>query len=111
MNNNTKIIHEFYYVVGHKDFHSHYKLTVDRETEKMLYGDSLNNEGKAYGRFAVKKSNLNVVQTIIDRKYGTVYKIQIEENLKTDARMKAENIVYNYLLEIAEKFKAATKED
>ena len=111
MNNNTKIIHEFFYVVGFTDFSRYYQLVVDRETDKMLYGDAFYEGVEKCGRFAVNKNNLNEIQEVIDRKYGTVYKIQIEENLKTDARMKAESIVYNYLLEIAEKFKAATKED
>lgn len=111
MDNNTKIIYEFYYVVGHEDFHSHCELAVDRETEKMLYGDALNNEGNAYGRFAIKKNNLNVIQVIIDRKYGIVYRIQIEENDKETARIKAKEIVYNYLFELAEKFKNYCKEN
>lgn len=111
MDNNKKVIHEFYYIVGYAGFHSHYKLMVDRETEKMLYGDALNNKGNAYGRFAIKKSNLNEVQKIIDRKYGTVYKVQIEENEKETARLIAKDIIYNYLFEIAERFKNYKKED
>ena len=111
MDNNTKIIHEFFYVVGFTDFSRYYQLVVDKETEKMLYGDAFYEGVEKCGRFAVNKNNLNEIQEVVDRKYGTVYKIQIEENLKTDARMKAESIVYNYLLEIAEQFKAATKED
>ena len=105
MDNNTKIIHEFYYVVGHVNFHSCYKLVVDRETEKMLYGDALNNEGNAYGRFAIKKENLNKVQKMADRKYGTVYKVQVEENERETARLIAKDIIYNYLFQIAEQFK------
>lgn len=111
VNTNTKVIYEFYYVVGHANFHSHYELIVERETEKMLYGDALNNEGNAYGRFAIKKSNLNEVQKIIDRKYGTVYKVQIEENEKETARLKAKDIVYNYLFQVAERFKNYKRED
>lgn len=105
MDTNTKVIHELYYIVGHKDFASHYKLVVDKETEKMLYGDALNNSGNAYGRFAIKKSNLNEVQKIIDRKYGLVYKILIETNKKEDACIQARSIIYNYLLKIADDFK------
>lgn len=111
MSAETKVIHEFFYVVGHADFHSYYKLIVDRETEKMLYGDALNNEGNAYGRFAIKKNNLNQVYKIIDRKYGTVYKVQIEENEKETARLIAKDIIYNYLFEIAERFKNYKRED
>lgn len=101
----AKVVYEFYYIVGQADFHSCYKLIVDRETEKMLYGDALNNEGNAYGRFAIKKNNLNQVYKIIDRKYGTVYKVQIKENEKETARLIAKDIIYNYLFEITERFK------
>lgn len=104
MGNNTKIIHEFFYVVGHKDFDSHYKLAVDRETKKMLYGDALNDEGKAYGRFAVKKSNLNKVQVCVDRKYGLVYKVQMNESNEQKARLEANNIISNHLRNIADQF-------
>jgi hypothetical protein len=104
MSNNTKIIYEFYYVVGHEDFASYYKLAVDRETEKMLYGNALNNEGNVYGRFAIKKSNLNEVQEIIDRKYGIVYKIQIDEANEQQARLEAYHIISNHLCNIAEQF-------
>ena len=111
MDSNTKLIYEFYYVVGRKDFHSYCKLAVDRETEKMLYGDALNNEDEVYGRFAIKKENLDKVQKVVDRKYGTVYKVQVKENEKETARLKAKDIVYNYLFQIAEDFKNCKRED
>lgn len=104
MDNNTKLIHEFYYVVGHKDFHSHYKLAVDRETEKMLYGNALNDEGNVYGRFSIKKENLDRVQKVIDRKYGTVYKVQVKDSEKGDVRMRAKCIIYNHLRKITQEF-------
>ena len=104
MDNDLKIIHEFYYVVGHKDFHSHYKLVVNKETEKMLYGNVLNNEGKAYGSFAIKKINLNKVQVCIDRKYGLVYKVQMNEPDEQKACLEANNIISNHLHNIAEQF-------
>ena len=111
MDNNTKIIHEFFYVVGFTDFSRYYQLVVDRETEKMLYGDAFYEGVEKCGRFAVNKGNLNEIQEVVDRKYGLVYKVQIAEGKKTDARVKAEGIVYNYLLEIAENFKNSIKED
>lgn len=111
MGNNTKIIHEFYYVVGHKDFHSHYKLAVDRETEKMLYGDALNNEGKAYGRFAIKKSNLNKITEITDKRYGLVLRIQIEERDEFDVYEDTKMKIFYYLYNIAENFRMHKREN
>jgi hypothetical protein len=110
MDNNTKIIHEFFYVVGHKDFISHYELVVDRETEKMLYGNICLEGIIECGRFSVKKSNLNKIQEVIDRKYGLVYKVQMDESNYTDALIKAENIIYERLLKVADDFKNYKKE-
>lgn len=105
-----KVVHEFYYVVGFTDFSRYYQLVVDRETEKMLYGNVFFEGIEQCGRFSVNKNKLNEVQEVVDRKHGTVYKIQIEEGNKTDAYIKAENIIYKYLLEIAENFKKSIKE-
>ena len=111
MDNNTKIIHEFFYVVGHKDFHSCYKLVVDRETEKMLYGDALNNEGNAYGRFSIKKSDLNKVKEIVDKKYGLVLRIQIDEKHDYDIYEDAKMKIFYHLYNIAENFRMHKRED
>lgn len=105
MNNDTNLIHEFYYIVGHKDFHSHYKLAVNKETEKMLYGNALNNEGDVYGSFAIKKSNLNKVTEIIDKKYGLVLRIQLKENFDFDVCEEAKMRIFYHLVRIAENFK------
>lgn len=110
MVNNTKTIHEFYYIVGFKDFTKHYELVVDRETEKMLYGNVFLEGMIECGRFAVNKSNLNKIQEVIDRKYGLVYKIQIDESSYVGALIKAENIIYERLFRIAEDFKNYKKE-
>jgi hypothetical protein len=111
MDNYIKVIHEFYYAVGYRDFSNHYALKVNRETKKMLYGHAFNDKEEKCDNFAVNKGNLNLVQEIIDRKYGLVCKIQIEASEKEDARIKAKNIIYNYLLEIAEDFKNYNEED
>lgn len=110
MDHSAKVIHEFYYVVGYKDFSNHYTLKVNRETEKMLYGNVFTDKCVQCDNFAVNKRNLNVVREIVDRKYGLVYKLQIEDTEKESASFKAKNIIYNYLLEIAEKFKNYKKE-
>jgi hypothetical protein len=55
----SKILYEFYYVVGCNDFSKYYRLVVDRETEKMMYGISFDSTGYKGGRFAVNKSNIS----------------------------------------------------
>lgn len=111
MDNYIKVIHEFYYVVGHKDFHSHYKLAVDRETEKMLYGDVWHDTGNKSGRFAIKKDNLDKITEIVDKKYGLVLRVQLEERCEycvyEDAKMK----VFYYLYNIAENFRMHKREN
>jgi hypothetical protein len=80
-------------------------MIVDKETDKMYYGVVLN------ARFAVHKRDLNGVCEIVDRKYGTVYRIQVDnvEN-EHEAKQKARKIVYDYIMEFAEKLKN-NKED
>lgn len=105
MNTPTKIIHEFYYVVGAKDFANHYVLEVDKETEKMLYGNALNNVGNVYGRFAIKKSNLNEVTKIVDKRHGLVLRVQLKDyGDGYDAYEEAKNRVFEYLTEMVEDF-------
>ena len=105
MGDYTKTIHEFYYVIGLDDFSTHNILKVNRETDKMLYGDVLDYAGVPFGRFALNKRKLNVVDSISDRKYGLVYRVQIDDSSETEARVKAKEIVYTHLIEIAENFK------
>lgn len=96
----NKVIYECYYVVGWNRFHSCNKMIVDRETDQMYYGVVLN------ARFAVNKGNLNEIHEIRDRKYGTVYRVQIDgvEN-KYEAKQKAKAIIYDYIIDLAERFK------
>lgn len=101
-----KIIHEYYYCIGHTDFIKHYELVVDKETDKMLYGTAFD-EGIIKGsRFAVRKAELNQIYEQIDRRRGTVYRIQIDDSDKVDVYKKAKDIVYQRLIKIAENFRA-----
>jgi hypothetical protein len=111
MDDNTKIIHEFYYVVGLKDFSNHLILKVDKETEKMMYGEMFYHEGVRYGRFALNKRKLNAVDSVVDSKYGTVYRVYVDENSEDAAYAKAKEIVYNHLIRVAESFKTYERED
>ena len=101
----SKIIHEYYYCIGHTDFIKHFELVVDRETEKMLYGVAFD-EGIIKGdRFAIRKEDLNKICGQIDRRRGTVYRVQIDDNDKNAAYRRAKDIVYECLIKIAENFK------
>lgn len=100
----SHIIHEYYYVVGHNDHSSYYKLVIDRETEKMLYGDAYNKNGIAYGRVAIKKSALNKAHEVADRKYGLVLRVMVADDIEENAYKRAREIAYEYLKDITEKF-------
>lgn len=100
----SKILYEFYYVVGGWEFSSYYKLIVDRETEKMLYGDVFEESGDKWGRFAINKSNLNCVHEFHSASKGTAYRLQVDDSDYTSAYKKAKNIIYNHLMVIAERF-------
>ena len=100
-----KILYEFYYVIGCNDFSKHYKLVVDRETEKMMYGISFDGTGYKGGRFAVNKSNIDCIYELCERSIGTVYRVQIDNSDFISARNKAKDIVYKHLIEIAERFR------
>lgn len=102
----NKVIHEYYYCIGHTDFIKHFELIVDRETEKMLYGTAFDEGVIKCDRFSVRKENLNQIYEQIDRRRGTVYRIQIDDSDKYSAYRKAKDIVYERLAEIAENFRA-----
>lgn len=105
-----KTIYEFYYVVGCNRFSKHYRLVVDKETEKMLYGRAFDDTGYECSKFAVNKSNIDCIYELCERKIGTVYRVQIDDSDFASARNKAKNIIYEHLIEIAEKFKAYEEE-
>lgn len=102
-----KVIYEYYYVVGRSDFETWYEYKVDRETEKMYYGTAfkLGTTDIHTYNFATKKSNLNVIDKIKDRKYGLVYRIKIAKENEQQAREKARQIIYDYIVSFAEKLK------
>ena len=96
----NKGIYRCYYVVGWSRFHSCDKMIVDKETDKMYYGVVLN------ARFAVHKRDLNSVCEIVDRKYGTVYRIQVDDvENEHEAKQKARQIIYDYVIDFVERFK------
>jgi len=111
LSNETKILYEFYYVVGCNDFSKHYRLVVDRETEKMMYGISFDGTGYKCGRFSVNKSNIDCIYELSDRKVGTVYRVQIDDSDFASAHSKAKDIVYAHLIEIAERFRSCKEEN
>lgn len=96
----NKILYECYYVVGYDHFHSCYQMTVDRETNKMYYGMVSNS------RFAIYQSDINNVRKIVDKKYGTVYRVQVDDVANEyEAKQKAREIIYDYMIDFVEKFK------
>jgi glycyl-tRNA synthetase alpha subunit len=101
-----KIIYEFYYVVGDWELSSYYKLIVDRETEKMLYGDVFEESGEKWGRFAINKSKLNCIHETYNSSTGTIYRVQVDDGDYTSAYNKAKDVVYKHLLKIAERFRS-----
>ena len=102
----SKIIHEYYYCIGHTDFIQHNELVVDKETEKMLYGTAFDEGVIKCGRFAIKKEALNKIYEQIDRRRGTVYRIQIGNNDEHVAYRIAKDAIYRHLIEVAENFMA-----
>ena len=90
-----KIIYEFYYIVGDYGFNTCYNCVVDKETNKMLYGDVFYKSGAPLGRrFAINKENLNQIHRIFDKTYGLIYRVQVEANTKNEAETKAKQIIY-----------------
>ena len=107
----SKIIYEFYYAVGGSDFGNCYDCVVDKETDKMLYGNVFNQSGEKYAqKFAIKKESLNQIHPIIDNHRGLVYRVQVEGDNRKDARKKARKIIYDHMMNFIEEFKK-DKED
>ena len=106
-----KIIYEFYYAVGDSVIRTCYDCVVDKETDKMLYGDVFYESGVPYGkRFAINKESLNRIHVIIDQRNGLVYRVQVEGDNRKDARKKARKIIYDHMMNFIEEFKK-DKED
>ena len=103
----NKIIYEYYYIVGCSGFTKWYALRVDKETDKMYYGtafecDIISSKGN---KFAVKKGNLNIVNEITGTNNGLVYRVQVDAEDEYQAEKKAKQIIYNYIIDFAERFK------
>ena len=105
-----KIIYEFYYNVGHHSFDNCYKCVVDKETEKMFYGDVFYKSGIPYNsRFAIKKDNLNQIHRKIDERNGLFYRVQVEGDTIKEAERKAGKIIYDYVTEFINEFRDSIK--
>lgn len=87
MGEQRKVLHEYTYVINRPDLFQKYDLVVDRETEKMLYGQAFGNN------FAVKKSDLSKVKIFVDRKYGTFYRITIDSSMIEDTCAYAKELI------------------
>lgn len=102
----NKVIYEFYYVVGSCGFSNCYHCVVDKETNKMLYGNIFYQSGVPYGkRFAINKESLNQIHSIIDQRRGLVYRVQIDSDNRKDAGKKARKIIYDHMMYFIEEFK------
>ena len=96
-----KTLYEYHYAIG-DTCATDYKLVVDRETNKMFYGNVFVWDN-CIGRFSVKKENLNKLTQYIDRSHGTICKVIVDaENHKAAAtqiiRDYLQNIVNNFQL-------------
>lgn len=101
-----KTIYEFYYNVGHYAFDTCYRCIVDKETEKMFYGEVFYENGVPYNsRFAINKDKLNQIHRKIDERNGLFYRVQIESDDIKDAERKAGKIIYDYVTEFINEFK------
>lgn len=102
----NKVIYEFYYIVGSHAFNNCYDLIVDKETNKMFYGNVFSPNGVSLNRrFAINKENLNQIYRIIDERRGLVYRVQIESDDRKDATKKAVKIIYDHMINFVEAFK------
>ena len=101
-----KVIYEFYYNVGHYGIDTCYKCVVDKETEKMFYGNVFYESGIPYNsRFAIKKDNLNQIHRKIDERNGLIYRVQVESDNIKEAKRKAGKIIYDYVTEFINEFR------
>ena len=86
----NKVIYEFYYNVGSYKFDNCFKCVVEKETEKMLYGNVFYESGVPYNsRFAINKSNLNHIHQIVNERKGLIYRVQVEDNDIKKCRMES----------------------
>ena len=102
----NKVIYEFYYAVGDSVIRTCYNCVVDKETDKMLYGDVFYASGIPYNkRFAINKENLNRIHSIIDQRNGLVYRVQVDGDSRKEAEKQAKKIIYDHMMDFIEEFK------
>ena len=99
-----KIIYECFYKVGANHFNSIFELVVDRETEKMLYGEVFlaKDRQDKWGRFSLNKHELSEVKEII-RSNKSCLRVRVEADSKEEAEGKAFKCIYDYLIEMAQR--------
>jgi hypothetical protein len=97
-----KVFYEYVYAFGSTTA-SEYRLIVERETEKRLYGQRFVGD-VVISNFALKKENLglNQVKEIIEPYGGSMYKIIVEEENHMEV---AEQIIKNHLQNIVDKIR------
>lgn len=97
MNN---VFYEYEYTFG-STIASKYRLVVERETDKMLYGKRFVWD-TPIENFAIKKENLNLnkVKECNTPYSGSMYKIIVEEENHMET---AERIIKKYLQDIVDK--------
>ena len=108
----NKTLYEYHYIVGLSNFTKWYALKVDKETDKMYYGEAFayNITSIKGDRFSVKKENLNTVHEFAGTNNGLIYRVQVDAEDCYEAEHKAREIIYNYIIDFAEKFKNYSEE-
>jgi hypothetical protein len=98
----NKVFYEYEYTFGSTTA-SKYRLVVERETERMLYGKRYVWD-VAIANFAIKKDslNLNQIKDEITPYSGSMYKVIVEEENHEEV---AERIIKNYLQNIVDKIR------
>ena len=95
----NKVLHEYWYTFGKKEI-CHGYLIVKRETPKMFYGD-VSDEFFTIGAFSTKKEHLNKVVEIRNN-FKTVYRVQLDIENEHEARQRAKELFYEYIMRIAQ---------
>ena len=98
----NKIFYEYEYTFG-STVASEYRLVVEKETEKMLYGKRFIWD-TPIENFAIKKEslNLNKIKECNSPYSGSIYKVIVEEENHMEM---AEKIIKNYLQNIVDKIR------
>jgi hypothetical protein len=97
----SKVLYEYHYSVGSSRV-TCYKLIVEKETDKMFYGNVFLGDINTGHRFAVKKENINQLAQYVLKNTGTVYKVVVESDNHKQASY---DIVNRRLQEVINNFK------